>query len=152
MRVPNELLLRVTCPTSADLKDLIVQLRVKAGTKNPYVIYFPKTSGNGTAVLTATEFSGQFTDHWQAGLMDYNGSLEEAEPRVEVSLYDAAWIRSHQYESLAWPLLPHEKTKFESRRAAYDYMRWNRNDGFAADGVTVNLDENQVVTFPVTPR
>jgi hypothetical protein len=59
-----------------------------AGDKNPYGIFFPKTDGIGQTRLTAEDIKGQFTDHWEEALMDYNGSIEDANELVTIRLWD----------------------------------------------------------------
>ena len=56
MTLPPILVLQAHCPQYEDLSGLIFGMRVVSGTKNFYHIYFPKTSADGKAQLTAEAF------------------------------------------------------------------------------------------------
>ena len=75
MILPSEIRVKASCNGSHDLSGIIFQLRVRSGSKNPYHIYFPKTDSTGVAIISSEDFRGQFTDHYEMGLMDYNLSL-----------------------------------------------------------------------------
>src|SRR6266487_2709865 len=107
---------QVRLPTGEPVGDLIVQMKVIAGDKNPYYIEFPKTDASGMASLRREEFVGQFRDHWDQGLMDFNGTPESAQPEVEVGLYDPTPIIRDPQVSLVWPLFAYESTRWSSRR------------------------------------
>src|SRR5690348_3597606 len=110
MKVPDTIQVQVRSPVDSDLSGLIVQMKVRAGRKNPYFILFPKTDVSGRATLDRAGFLGQFTDHWEAGLMDYDGGVEDASTTVEASLFDPTWLRENRGIAMAWPLLTHEST------------------------------------------
>jgi hypothetical protein len=42
MTLPSEIRLQASCLGKADLSELIFQVKVHSGTKNPFHIYFPK--------------------------------------------------------------------------------------------------------------
>jgi len=52
MKVPEKMYLQIECKNETDLKDLIVQLKVRSGRKNPYYIFLPKTDEDGKSVLS----------------------------------------------------------------------------------------------------
>ena len=99
MKLPEKIYLQVTNKKETKVKDIIVQLKVRSGTKNPYYIFFPKTDEDGESILSLNDFSGQFEDHFEAGLMDYNGSIKTANSEVEVSLFDPAWMKKTRKRS-----------------------------------------------------
>ena len=40
MKLPEKIYLQIECEIETELKDLIVQLKVRSGRKNPYYIFF----------------------------------------------------------------------------------------------------------------
>src|ERR1700741_4058174 len=127
MKVPEHITVQVVCEGEADLIGIIVELKVTTGRKSPYHIYFPKTGQSGKAVLTHDDFIGQFTDHWEDGLMDHSGPPESADSAVQVALYDPSWSIQNPKLALAWPLLGFESTKWSSRDEQYQYRVSARN-------------------------
>ena len=119
MELPENLHAQLRCATPDDLSGLILEIRVTTGTKNPYYILFPKTDADGRAALSRSEFLGQFHDHWESGLMDYQGDVADASSTVEVALFDAERYRANEDVVRLWPLLKHERTKWASRREAF---------------------------------
>ena len=77
-----------------DVSGIIFELRVVSGTKNPYYVIFPKTDARGIARLSSEQFRGQFEDHWENGLMDYNGTVATAIPTVTVQLLEKSRTRT----------------------------------------------------------
>ena len=152
MELPRVLRLRVHAPSETDLSGLIVQLTVQAGRKNPYRIRFPLTNESGQSELTRDDFIGQFKDHWEEGLMDYDGSINTASPVVEVSLYDPTWSIENRELEMAWPLLKHERTKWFSREQEYLDRVSCRNSTFTADQILINLEHTSDVDLVVRPR
>jgi hypothetical protein len=124
-------------------------MRITTGAKNPYHILFPKTSQDGHSVLSAADVAGQFTDHWEMALMDYSGTLESANDIVMLRLFDSTGIREHYDELLAWPLLPHEETRWPSRQQFLDYLLSCRNDQFTFSGITIRLPETSLIYLPL---
>ena len=96
--------------------------RCTAGYKNPYSIFFPGQTERGHSRLTAKEIEMQFTDHWDMALMDYNGSLEDANELVTIHLWDPCSLREDSEQVFAWSLFSYEKTRWKSRREWFDYM------------------------------
>lgn len=122
------------------LENIIIQMKVISGTKNPYYIHFPKTDLNGISILTKKDFIGQFEDHYEIGLMDYNGTIESANSIVEISLFDPTWMIDNKFNSLAWPLLKNEKLQWNSRDEKYKYMTSSNNLNFYIDPVSIDLN------------
>jgi hypothetical protein len=151
MIVPERIIVRVTCDYNADLSGLIVRMTVTAGLKTPYRILFPKTDGQGVAVLTRDDFVGQFKDHWEAGLMDHSGTPETASATVEVDLYDPSWSVKNRDMALAWPLLDHERTKWLSRTDEYSHRVSSRNLEFEATSILADLNVSTHIILPVRP-
>jgi hypothetical protein len=83
----------------------------------------------------------QFTDHWEMALMDYNGSLEDANELVTIHLWDPRSFREHPRNALVWELFSYERTRWNSRREWFDYMASCRNDQFTFDGISIGLSE-----------
>ena len=152
MRVPERLVVRVSCANDSDLSDIIVEMTVTSGRKNPYRVYFPKTDRSGVATLTSDDIKGQFTDEWEAGVMDHDGTLETAEPVVRVGLYDPSWSQQHREAALAWPLLTHERTKWPTREDQYGYRTSARNTAYVATPVLVNIEVTSEIVLPVFRR
>ena len=149
MKLPEDIVLKIEANGNNDLSGVIVQMKVKAGRKNPYFICFPKTDRDGLARLSKRDFVGQFKDHWEMGLMDYNGTPEDADPEVEVSLFDPSWLIENKKLALAWPLLEHEKQRWASREQQYNYMVNNKNSRFSCDPISVNLEKKQKIVLRV---
>jgi hypothetical protein len=149
MKLPEQVMVRVTCEGVSDLSSIIVELTVATGLKNPYRIYFPKTDSWGAATLTRDDFVGQFTDHWEAGLMDHSGTPETAEPTVRVGLYDPSWSLKNRDAALAWPLLKHERSKWSSRDEEYRYRTSSRNSEFLASPIMVDIEKTSDIVLPL---
>lgn len=152
MKIPELITVHVESPGESDLSGIIVELMVTTGRKNPYRIYFPKTDGSGVATLTRDDFVGQFTDHWEAGLMDYSGNPESADSTVRVALYDPSWSLENRDAALAWPLLKHERTKCSSRDEQYRYRTSSRNKEFLVSPIMVDLESTSDIVLPVHRR
>jgi len=139
MDLPEKIDLKLKLDDAVDLSDVIVEMKVQAGRKNPYYIRFPKTDEYGRTSLTKKDFIGQFKDHWDEALMDYDGTPESANPIVEISLFDSKWLEENKETALSWPLLKHEKLIWNSRQELYDYLISNSNRKFHCDTVSVDL-------------
>src|SRR5699024_10030353 len=100
MRIPDAIQLQLQCRTTQDLADIVVELEVSTGLKNPYFIRFPRTDAVGKAILTRDDFIGQFKDHWEQGLMDYQGGPDDAKPNVSARLFNVGRLRTHKHLSL----------------------------------------------------
>jgi hypothetical protein len=149
MTFPPQVELRARCAEASDLSDLIFEMQITAGSKNPYRILFPKTIPDGRTVLSASDISGQFTDHWEMALMDYNGSLEDAVEVVTVRLFNPAPTREHYAELLAWPLFTHERTRWQSRREFLDDLLSCRNEQFTFPGLSVRMPKSALIYVPL---
>jgi hypothetical protein len=120
-------------------------MQITAGYKNPYGIFFPKTDSVGHTRLTAEDIKGQFRDHGEEALMDYNGSIEDANEVVTIRLWNPAPLREGYDELLAWPLFTHQRTRWQSRRDYLDYMASCENDAFTFEGISVRLPETSLL-------
>jgi hypothetical protein len=149
MKIPERIIVHAVSRGESDLSGLIVELTVTTGQKNPYRIYFPKTVSSGVATLTRDDFIGQFTDHWEAGLMDYSGTPESAASTVRVGLYDPSWSLENRDAALAWPLLKHERKKWSSRDEQYRYRTSSRNKEFLVSPIMVDLERTSDIVLPV---
>ncbi len=145
MTLPLQIELRARCAEADDLSGIIFEMPITAGSKNPYTVTFPKTDSAGHTKLTGEEISGQFTDHWDMALMDYNGSIEEANDIVTIRLFDPAPLRERYEQLLSWPLFTYESTHWHSRREWLDYMASCRNDQFAFGGIATRLPETTLL-------
>lgn len=130
MTLPLVITVKVDCPEDGDLSGLIFTMKVIAGSKNPFHICFPKTSKDGVASITAEDFRGQFADHYEMGLMDYNGSVEVASDIVSFSLFDSRPMMRHREELSRWPLFKNEREVWGSRQDRIDYFLSCRNPEF----------------------
>ena len=149
MDLPEKIELKLKSGNAIDLSNVIVEMKVQAGRKNPYYIQFPKTDRDGFASLEKNDFIGQFKDHWDEALMDYDGTPETADPIVEISLFDSSWLEENKKAALSWPLLKHEKHKWRSRREQYDYLTSTSNHKFECERVVVDLGESNQIVLPV---
>lgn len=149
MNVPEQLKVRVIAPDETDLSGFIVELTVSTGRRNPYHIRFPKTDHHGVATLSRDDFVGQFTDHWEAGLMDHYGNVDDASSIVTVALYEPSRAIANPKGSLSWPLMRHERTKWSSREEEYRYRVSTRNVDFVARPLTVDLQTTSEITLQV---
>ena len=120
MNVPRTITLTIGCEQGGDLSGLIVYMIVTSGTKNPYYIYFPKTSLDGKTQLTAEQCRDQFNDHGDTFMMDYNGTVEGAPNAVSLELYDSRLLATDPEESLRWPLSQYEQKVWKSRQEFVD--------------------------------
>jgi hypothetical protein len=145
MTLPPQIELRARCAEADDLSGIIFRMQITAGYKNPYSIFFPKTDDRGQTRLTAKEIEMQFTDHRDMALMDYNGSLEDANELVTIHLWDPRPLREDPEHALAWPLFSYEETHWKSRREWFDYMASCRNDEFTFGGISIGLPETTLL-------
>ena len=152
MKVPEKITIQLVPDSPGDLDDLIVLLKVKSGTKNQYYIQFPKTNSQGVAELTREDFVGQFLDHFEEALMDYNGTIESAEPIVEISLFDPTWSINNEKLALAYPLFKHEATKWKTRKEEYNNRINCRNLEFSANPLEIDIENTNPINFKVVRR
>jgi hypothetical protein len=145
MQLPGSIELHVICNQDEGLEDLIVGMEVAAGRKNPFRLFFPKTDSFGKAQLAAEDFRGQFMDHFETGLMDYDGSIESAREEVGLQLFNPEMMRASMDIVRAWPLLKYERTKWKSRQQVIDYFLSSRNNLFRADQQYALITESPLV-------
>jgi len=150
MNLPDVITIKVIC--KKEISNIITCLKVKAGNKNPYHICFPKSDGNGIARLLKSEFVGQFADHLEQGLMDYNGTIETADPEVEVYLFDPTLMLKNRDLYLAWPLFKHEKLRWKSREELYDYMTSCSNKNYKGEIKVINLELLNNIIYKIQER
>lgn len=140
MKIPETITIQLCCEESADLSGIVCQIEIAAGNKNPYHILFPKTDQNGKTSLSAENVKAQFEDHREAGLMDYNGTLESASPWVGVRLHDRKHAASAEKTLRAWPLLKNEIGQWRNRDEQVDYLLSSRNDQFQMRLIYWNIE------------
>lgn len=141
MNVPERIQVQLICDGHLELDKIILQVEVISGTKNHYHIHFPKTDKSGTTTLTKKDFIGQFEEHFENGLMDFNGSIETANSIVEISLFDPSYIINNKREYLAWDLFENEKLSWNSREEKYDYIASCSNLEFECSPVSIDLEK-----------
>lgn len=150
MNLPESISLKVLeARTGMPLPELLVGIRVRAGRKNDYHILFQKTDANGEARLVGDDFRGQFEDHWESGLMDYDGSISVASPVVTMYLFDVGRYRAMSERILAWPLLKNEGKKWKNRKDKFEYISSCRNAEFHPFEVEVNLEEKDRIELKI---
>jgi hypothetical protein len=152
MKFPEKVTVQLVSDSPDNLGGVIVILKVKSGTKNPYYIQFPKTNLQGAAELTQDDFVGQFMDHHEEGLMDYNGTIEIAEPIVEVSLFDPTWSINNKKLALAWPLFKYEATKWKTREEEYNNRITCSNREFSANPLGIDIENTDPIELKVVRR
>jgi hypothetical protein len=152
MELFENIYLQIECKKETDLKGLIVQLKVRSGNKNPYYIFFPKSDGKGKSQLSRNDFIGQFEDHFEMGLMDYNGSIQTANPSIEVSLFDPTWMLNNKKLYMAWPLLKNEKPNWNSREEKYNYMVSCTNLEFKMKPFIIDIEKSTTIFIDVKQR
>src|SRR3546814_4489583 len=131
---------------------LIVGMRITSGTKSRYSIYFPKTDAQGRTALKQTAVLGQFKDHWEEGLMDFNGTFESASQTATFFLFNTDHLQASLDSALAWPLLTHEKTVWRSRQEQVDYFLSCRNNRYSLPETTVVIPSNGCLCLQVYRR
>lgn len=149
MNVPESITAHVVTPDGDGVERVVLELEVRAGRKNPYHIHFPATDRHGKAELLHDDFIGQFEDHWEAGLMDHDRTLETAASVVEVRLFDPTWLRANRNLALAWPLFKHEQKKWRSREEEYLYRSSCRNSEFTGRAQLVDLEHTAAIRFVI---
>lgn len=149
MILPAEIRLQASCHGSTDLSGLIFELTLHSGTKNKFHIYFPKTDSSGLAVLTSDDFKGQFADHFEMGLMDYNGTIETADQRVTLTLFDRVKMAKNKANIAVWPLLRHERAQWRSRDDKLEYFLSARNDEFVVSPEKLVLPTDELITVMI---
>ena len=152
MEAPDRISVQVIDNSGNGVEGIIIELKVVSGRKNPYTILSPKTDKNGTAQITKSDFIGQFEDHWEMGLMDYNGNIETANNEIEAYLYNPEWTIENKDSCLAWPLLKNEIPLWESREAKYEYLISCANKKYKSKLQIVNINESSDITVKVRKK
>ena len=148
MKVPDRVTLQLLSDPDEDLTNIIVELTVSTGQRNPRRIQFQRTDSAGRSSIDRHDFLGQFSDATDTDIMGSWGSIEDAFPTVEVSLHDTSYALAAG--SRTWPLGKYEKTKWPSVAAEYAYRTACRNREFRADTIFVNLYERNDIDFFVS--
>jgi hypothetical protein len=149
MTLPSVIQIKVDCPEGGDLSGLIFQMRVTAGTKNQYYISFPKTTAAGETSISAEDFCGQFADHHEMGLMDYNGTVEMAGNLVGIDLFDSRPMMKLRKQLSHGPLPRHQQTMWRSRQERMDYFLSSRNSEFYFFKGSVFIPEDGLIHLTV---
>lgn len=147
MKVPAEMTVQLVSQQDDDLGDLIVEMLVSTGQRNPRRIHFPKTDALGRSMVTREDFLGQFSDATEEDLMGSWGSIRDALPAVEVRLHDTK--SAIKAGGRTWPLGRHERTKWPSAAVEYTYRTSSRNHEFTAAPVVVNLGSETPIVLRV---
>lgn len=152
MKVPDKIYIDLVSDEKINLSGIILQLKIIAGRKNPYYIYTPKTNLEGKSELQKEDLIGQYDDHWESGQMDYDGYLKDANPIIEVTLYDKTWWRENKELVLAWTLLKNEKLKWKSKDEQFNYMISCTNDQFEASPLKININKTDTIRMKIKQR
>jgi hypothetical protein len=152
MDIPLRLELALASHEAMPPAGLIVGMRVPAGTKNPYHIFFPKTDDAGRAALDKSAVIGQFKDHWEEGLMDFNGTLESAPQTATFFLFNVRDFKTNLKAVLAWPLLAHEKTVWASRAEKVEYLLSCRNSKYLLPETVLEIPQDGLLELQVSRR
>ncbi len=152
MTLPETISIHAVGSPGTDLSDIIFELGVTSGNKNRYYILFPKTDENGLTQLSSDEFRGQFEDHWESGLMDYNGTVETALPTVTVQLLDKGRIEQNLDLLRAWPLLKNEQKWWGSREEKLQCLLSCRNDKVSIPATSWQVDKASQIEVTVQSK
>jgi hypothetical protein len=140
MKLPDKITVAAKRSDGTPVCRVIVTLEVRSGTKNPYFIDFPMTDDAGFASISSADFRGQYEDHWEQGVMDYNGRIEDASSLIVVSLFDTRHLRANRRLAAAWPLLKNEIGKWTDRNQKVDYYLGSENERWALQPFSHDLD------------
>jgi hypothetical protein len=152
MKLPDTLTIRAKGTPGTDVSGIIFELTVVSGTKNRYYIILPKTDSGGIACLTSQQFRGQFEDHWEAGVMDYNGTVDTAIPTVTVRLLEKNRIEQNLHVLRAWPLLKNERKWWNSREEKLQYWLSCRNDRMSMQPTSWQIENSFDIELEVRAR
>lgn len=152
MELPDKITFNVFDKSKQAIEGIIIEVKVYSGTKNPYIILSPKTDSSGKAEIEKTNFIGQYEDHWEMGLMDYNGTIQDAKTKVEVYLFNPDWPIKNKDACLAWPLLKNEKPLWDSREEKYNYLISCVNQKYKAKKQTVSFNEDSNIEITVAKK
>lgn len=82
-------------------------------------------------------------------LMDFDGTLESADPNVEILLMSTTWLKENRDLALAWPLFKHEKKHWDTRQSKYEYTISNRNSEFTCAPLKVDLHKMNRISLNI---
>jgi hypothetical protein len=142
MKLPAKIEIQVICNGENNLGNIIVRMIVRAGTKNPFLIYFPKTNKQGKTFITALDFIDQVNSQYEMGLMDYNGSIETASQVVGIDL---------RYQDIADKryLSGYDRLKWASIDEMNSYYRSCRNDKFSTKPQLIEIRRDEIIQFEI---
>ncbi len=147
MKLPEKIDIQVVCDGESNLDDIIIQMTVLAGTKNPFLIDFPKTNKEGKTSITAVDFKDQVDVQYEMGLMDYNGSIETASQIVSIDL-DSRYKNKLFIEiSRKGYLNGYERLKWASSDEMISYYLSCRNDKFYTKPQSAEIRPNEIIQF-----
>jgi hypothetical protein len=152
MKLPSQIDIQLVCDNENKLDGLIVQMTVRAGTKNPFLIYFSKTNKEGQTSITAIDFKDQVDFQITMGIMDYNGSIETASQVVNIDLglpYRKELLEDKRFlESIRKGYLQgYERLKWSSSAEMVSYYLSSRNNEFITKPQSVELRPNEIIQF-----
>lgn len=152
MQLPTKVTIRATLDSREPVANVVFQMTLTTGRKNPYNIAFAKTGADGTSQLSADEIQGQFQDHWEADLMGHSGTLDEASQEVSLALLDVATLRRNLSSALSWPLLEFERTRWESRQHQIDYLLSSANESYSFPSCQILVPVDAVTVLELQVR
>lgn len=155
MKLPERIDIQVVCDGEGNLGDIIVQMTVRAGTKNPFLIYFPKTNKEGKTSITDIDFKDQVDFQITMGLMDYNGSIETASQVVSIDLglpYRDKSPEDKRFLEIIRKshLQGYERLKWLSSDEMVSYYLSSRNDEFNTKPQSVEIRSNEIIQFAIS--
>lgn len=153
---PEKVIIQLVDSQGASLKmpGICVAMKLKSGSKNPYIIMFPFTDDNGVTTMLRSEVSEQIASTNNYFPMDYKGSIDKCEPIVEFSLFDNRQYRSALDKIRKSPLSKYEQKRWKSRQEAISYILGNKNDGWNADKAVglSKIDNNQAISLELKSK
>ena len=153
MELPSKIDIQVVCDGEINLGDVIVRMTVRAGTKNPFLIEFPKTNKEGKTSITAIEFKDQVDFQSAMGVMDYNGSIETASQVVSIDLdlrYKDELLVKFLEISRKGYLDGYERLKWASSDEKISYYLSCRNGKFYTKPQSVEIRPNEIIQFAIS--
>jgi hypothetical protein len=124
------------------LGNIILQLKIKAGTKNDYYIFFYKTNIQGESCLHKSDIYEQFKVNQEIFMMDYNGTIETANPIVEISLLEIELFRKSLSIIRTLGLSSYDKKLWNNIDEKIDYFLSSDNDKFLLEPIHVDFEKS----------
>ena len=150
MELPSRIDIQVVCDGESNLGDIIVRMTVRAGTKNPFLIEFPKTNKEGKTSITAVEFKDQVDFQSAMGVMDYNGSIETASQVVSIDLDSRYKDELFLEISRKGYLNGHERLKWAYSDEKISYYLSCTNGKFYTKPQSVEIRPNEFIQFTIS--